>query len=66
MCLLTTVGHAEKWDELRNRGQHRGTATVQCATARRQNLALASIFRDLENLKGRWLWSAHNAARCFN
>src|SRR6516165_3643080 len=45
------VGHAEKWDELQIEGS---IAARDCLVRYRQNgktLALASIFRDLENLK---------------
>ena len=48
---INYVGHAEKWDELQIEGS---IAARDCLVRYRQNgktLALASIFRDLENLK---------------
>jgi hypothetical protein len=49
---INYVGHAEKWDELQIEGS---IPARDCLMRYRQNgktLALASIFRDLENLKG--------------
>ena len=48
---INYVGHAEKWDELQIEGS---IVARDCLVRYRQNgktLALASIFRDLENLK---------------